>query len=78
MPKATWGIANAIALHLAGKLPISRLQRDLTDSTVLRNLGSVFAYCSIAQQSLQKGLKKLNANPEKMHADLNNSWGSFG
>ena len=68
------GLANAIALHLAGKLPISRLQRDLTDSTVLRNLGSVFAYCSIAQQSLQKGLKKLNADAEKMLTDLDNSW----
>jgi adenylosuccinate lyase len=64
------GIANALAQHFASKLPISRLQRDLSDSTVMRNLGSVFAYTSIAAQSLHKGISKLNANAVKMLADL--------
>jgi len=68
------GLANALALHLAAKLPISRLQRDLTDSTVMRNLGSVFGYCSIALQSLTKGLNKLIANPAAMLHDLDHSW----
>jgi adenylosuccinate lyase len=64
------GMANALALHFASKLPISRLQRDLSDSTVMRNLGVVFAYSSIAQQSLQKGLQKLQPNADKMLQDL--------
>ncbi|MDR2805843.1 MAG: adenylosuccinate lyase, partial [Dysgonamonadaceae bacterium] len=58
------GIANAVLEHLAAKLPVSRLQRDLTDSTVLRNIGVPFAHISIALQSLQKGLAKLLLNPE--------------
>ena len=68
------GLANALAHHLANKLPISRWQRDLTDSTVLRNLGSVFGYATIAYQSLQKGLKKLIPNQAVIEADLNSHW----
>ncbi len=68
------GIANALLEHLAGKLPISRWQRDLTDSTVLRNLGVGFAHTSIALQSLLRGLSKLEANPEAMRSDLDSNW----
>ncbi|MCG8017186.1 MAG: adenylosuccinate lyase [Candidatus Thiodiazotropha sp. 'RUGA'] len=68
------GIANALFGHLAEKLPISRWQRDLTDSTVLRNLGVGFAHTSIALQSLLKGLGKLEANGDAMLNDLNQNW----
>jgi adenylosuccinate lyase len=68
------GIANALFSHLAEKLPISRWQRDLTDSTVLRNLGVGFAHTSIALQSLLKGLSKLEANGDAMLADLEQNW----
>ncbi len=68
------GIANALLEHLAAKLPISRLQRDLTDSTVLRNLGVPFAHSLIALASLQKGLGKLILNEAALHADLENNW----
>ncbi|MCG7896997.1 MAG: adenylosuccinate lyase [Candidatus Thiodiazotropha lotti] len=68
------GIANALFGHLAEKLPISRWQRDLTDSTVLRNLGVGFAHTSIALQSLLKGLGKLEANGDAMLDDLNQNW----
>ncbi|MFT5421620.1 MAG: adenylosuccinate lyase [Candidatus Endobugula sp.] len=68
------GLANAIFGHLSAKLPISRWQRDLTDSTVLRNMGVGFGYCGIAYASLQKGLGKLEINEAKIAADLNNSW----
>lgn len=68
------GIANALFEHLAGKLPISRLQRDLTDSTVLRNVGVPFGHQLIALKSLQKGLGKLIINEEKIKADLENNW----
>jgi adenylosuccinate lyase len=68
------GIANAILEHLSAKLPISRLQRDLTDSTVLRTVGLPFAHIAIALQSLQKGLNKLLLNPEALHRDLENNW----
>jgi adenylosuccinate lyase len=68
------GIANAVLEHLAAKLPISRLQRDLTDSTVLRNIGVPFAHISIALQSLQKGLSKLLLNPHAIKKDLDNAW----
>jgi adenylosuccinate lyase len=68
------GIANAVFGHLAAKLPVSRWQRDLTDSTVLRNMGVGFGYCGIAYASLQKGLGKLEINETKIAADLNNSW----
>jgi adenylosuccinate lyase len=68
------GIANAIMAHLAGKLPISRWQRDLTDSTVLRNLGVGFGYCAIAYSSCLRGIGKLDADPDRIAADLNEHW----
>lgn len=68
------GIANALFEHLSAKLPISRLQRDLTDSTVLRNLGVPFAHTLIALNSLEKGLNKLLLNEEAVRADLSNNW----
>jgi adenylosuccinate lyase len=68
------GIANALLEHLSGKLPISRLQRDLTDSTVLRNIGVPMAHTGIAIQSLEKGINKLVLNPGKLKEDLNNNW----
>ena len=68
------GMANAILEHLAAKLPISRLQRDLTDSTVLRNIGVPVGHITIALNSLEKGLGKLILNEEKMQADLENNW----
>ena len=68
------GIANSFFQHLSIKLPISRLQRDLTDSTVLRNIGVPFGHGLIALNNLQKGLKKLIVNKEKIDQDLNNNW----
>jgi len=68
------GVANAILEHLAGKLPISRWQRDLTDSTALRNLGVGIAHTSIALQSALRGVGKLEADPERMAADLDANW----
>jgi adenylosuccinate lyase len=68
------GLANAILGHLAEKLPISRWQRDLTDSTVLRNLGVGLAHSIIAYQATLKGLNKLQINPERLAADLDNAW----
>ena len=68
------GIANAILQFLAAKLPVSRLQRDLTDSTVLRNIGVPFGHSIIAIQSTLKGLRKLILNEEKLRNDLENNW----
>ncbi|MCD8296673.1 MAG: adenylosuccinate lyase [Prevotella sp.] len=68
------GIANAILQFLAMKLPVSRLQRDLTDSTVLRNIGVPLGHGMIAMQSTMKGLRKLILNEEKIHSDLDNTW----
>jgi len=68
------GIANALLEHFSAKLPISRLQRDLTDSTVLRNLGMPIAHTLLAVKSLNKGLGKLLLNEAKMHGDLENNW----
>ena len=68
------GMANAILQHLAEKLPVSRWQRDLTDSTVLRNIGSGLAHSLIGYQALLKGLGKLELNPEALLADLEQSW----
>ena len=68
------GIANAILAFLAQKLPISRLQRDLTDSTVLRNVGVPMGHALIAFQSTLKGLRKLILNEDKLHEDLENTW----
>jgi len=68
------GIANALFDHLAIKLPVSRWQRDLTDSTVLRNLGVGFAHSLLAYSSALKGISKLEANPDAMLADLDTNW----
>ena len=68
------GLANAILTHLSGKLPISRLQRDLTDSTVLRNVGVPMAHTEIAFKSLMKGLDKLLLNEKALSADLDRCW----
>jgi len=68
------GIANAILQFLAQKLPVSRLQRDLTDSTVLRNVGVPVGHSVIAIQSTLKGLRKLILNEEKLREDLENTW----
>jgi adenylosuccinate lyase len=68
------GLANAIFEHLSAKLPISRLQRDLTDSTVLRNVGVPFAHTLLAFKSLDKGLNKLILNAAKLHEDLERNW----
>lgn len=68
------GVANALLAHFAEKLPISRLQRDLTDSTVLRNLGVPLGHSLIAMNATRKGLGKLVLNEEKLAADLENNW----
>jgi len=68
------GLANAMYQHLASKLPISRLQRDLSDSTVLRNIGVPIAHNIIAIRSLQKGIVKLELNEEAISADLESNW----
>ena len=68
------GLANAIFHHMSDKLPISRWQRDLTDSTLLRNMGVVLGYSLLAYESCLKGLNKLEADPGCMAEDLNNSW----
>jgi len=68
------GIANAILEHLSAKLPISRLQRDLTDSTVLRNIGVPMAHTILSFKSIEKGLGKLVLNDEKIYNDLDNNW----
>jgi len=68
------GLANALFEHLSAKLPISRLQRDLTDSTVIRNIGVPFAHTLISMNSINKGLGKLLLNEEAIHADLEKNW----
>ena len=68
------GLANAVLRHLSAKLPISRWQRDLTDSTVLRNMGVALGYTLLAFDSCLKGLGKLEANPAKLAADLDDNW----
>ncbi|MFO0027904.1 MAG: adenylosuccinate lyase [Pseudomonadota bacterium] len=68
------GIANALLGHFAEKLPISRFQRDLTDSTVLRALGTAFGHSLVALESLLKGLGKLSADPQRLAADLDGAW----
>src|SRR5688572_27813365 len=68
------GLANAIFEHLSAKLPISRLQRDLTDSTVLRNAGVAFAHTLIAMKSLVKGLEKITVNKDAIVSDLEANW----
>ncbi len=68
------GIANALLSHMADKLPVSRWQRDLSDSTVLRNIGTALAHCVIAYNATLKGLSRLEVNRETISADLDNSW----
>ncbi len=68
------GLANAVLEHLSAKLPISRLQRDLTDSTVLRNVGLPFGYGIIAVKSIRRGLDKLVINETAIKADLDDNW----
>ncbi|MCA3017991.1 MAG: adenylosuccinate lyase, partial [Rhodocyclaceae bacterium] len=68
------GLANALLRHLSEKLPISRWQRDLTDSTVLRNMGVAVGYSLLAYESLNRGLHKLEANPEKLASELDGQW----
>lgn len=72
--EGNFGVANALFEHLSAKLPISRLQRDLTDSTVLRNIGVPIAHSIIGFQSLLKGLSKLLLNEAALHKDLENNW----
>ncbi len=72
------GLANAILSHLAEKLPISRLQRDLTDSTVLRNMGVAVGHTLLALSSLERGINKLEVASEPMNADLDTSWEILG
>jgi len=68
------GLANATLRHLADKLPVSRWQRDLTDSTVLRNMGVALGYSLLAYDSLIRGLDKLEVNPQRLNDDLDNCW----
>jgi adenylosuccinate lyase len=68
------GVANALLAHLAEKLPVSRWQRDLSDSTVLRNIGVIAGHCIVAYQATVKGLGKLDLNAARMDADLDDSW----
>ncbi len=68
------GIANALLEHLSAKLPVSRLQRDLTDSTVIRNIGMPVAHTLLSILSIEKGINKLVLNEPKLHADLDNNW----
>ena len=68
------GLSNAMLRHLSEKLPISRWQRDLSDSTVLRNMGVALGYAVLAYQSLLQGLNKLELNPDALHEDLDNAW----
>ncbi len=73
-PKATWAWPTRCCKHLAEKLPISRWQRDLTDCTVLRNIGVALGYAALAYTSLLTGLNKLEINEEALAADLDASW----
>jgi adenylosuccinate lyase len=68
------GLANALLRHLSEKLPVSRWQRDLTDSTVLRNMGVAFGYALLDYDSCLRGLDKLEANPARMAQDLEDCW----
>ena len=72
------GVANALLRHFAEKLPVSRWQRDLTDSTVLRNLGVALAHALIAWSALGRGLARIEADPERMAADLAATWEVLG
>jgi adenylosuccinate lyase len=68
------GLANAVLKHLSEKLPVSRMQRDLTDSTVLRNIGVGLGYSLLAYDSCLRGLNKLEVNPQRLEQDLDATW----
>jgi len=68
------GLANAVLAHLAEKLPVSRWQRDLTDSTVQRSLGSAFGYCLLSWNSILRGLGRIEADPVRIAADIDSAW----
>jgi len=72
--EANFGVANALLNHLSAKLPISRLQRDLSDSSALRSLSEAYGHTLVAIKSLERGLSKIKGNPAKMKADLDNQW----
>ena len=72
--EGNFGMANAMLSHFADKLPVSRWQRDLSDSTVLRNLGSAFGYTLIALGSLKRGLNKIELDASRLLEDLDNNW----
>jgi adenylosuccinate lyase len=72
------GLANALLGYFADKLPISRLQRDLTDSTVLRNIGTAIGHCVLALKSLMTGLEKIELDPARMGLDLDRAWEVLG
>ena len=72
--EGNYGIANALLNHFAEKLPVSRWQRDLSDSTVLRNLGSAFGYSLVACSSLMRGLNKVQVDETRLLSDLNDNW----
>lgn len=72
--EGNFGLANALFEHLSSKLPISRLQRDLTDSTVLRNLGVPIAHTLLSFSSLKRGISKLILNEERIRQDLDENW----
>ncbi|MFB9066551.1 adenylosuccinate lyase [Pseudofulvimonas gallinarii] len=76
--EGNFGVANALLTHFAEKLPISRWQRDLTDSTVLRVLGTGFGHTMVALKALARGLGKLSANPERLAEDLDKAWEVLG
>ncbi len=68
------GVANALFNHLSSKLPVSRLQRDLTDSTVMRNIGTPIAHTMISVKSILRGIEKLVLNPTRLEEDLSKNW----
>jgi len=72
--EGNFGLASALLTHLSQKLPISRFQRDLTDSTVLRNMGVAFGYALLGLDSLKRGLAKLEVNREALESDLDAAW----
>ncbi|HIY70689.1 MAG TPA: adenylosuccinate lyase, partial [Candidatus Luteimonas excrementigallinarum] len=72
--EGNFGVANALLGHFSTKLPISRWQRDLTDSTVLRGLGTAFGHALVGYDALLRGLDKLSVNPDRLQADLDAAW----
>ncbi len=76
--EGNFGLANALLSHLSDKLPISRWQRDLTDSTVLRNMGVALGYTLLGYDSLQRGCAKLEVNPVALADDLDGAWEVLG